>query len=363
MERPTKGAVKDDGYSFYRRDLKLGADGGERESRDTNEPIAGYWRIGAAKTKPDYPVAIAYAGNDGPVDEHIVVQIGRQRPYSGRTTEVEDFIAGGWLHCIAVTREEYNKALDTGLWNDGKPSRKMDEAERLGIDVTPGENAAPIEESLADQINNLADKARAMPEPTNQDEANKATEVVDKLRGLWKLAEAERIRQKTPHDQAAAAVQSLWLPIQEPAKKEGAALDERRKAYLRKEQARLDKEAADERKRQQAAVDAENERIRAENQKRLDEAEQQGGDAPEVPEFIPEVAAPVIEAQRAVASSSFGRASGLRKVKVAVITDKAMLLAHLSDDADLGEYLQKRADAALRGKITLPGVTVQEQLR
>lgn len=267
-------------------------------SRDTTDPVDGFWRINAAKTKADHPVAIWHEGGSE------IIQIGRSTRHAGASAEADDFRSKSWMHCQAVTQEAYNAALETGFWSDGKPSRRMSDEEKMGIDTGSGDNNAPLSESLADQIAALADKINKTAEPTTQDQANALSGMLDKMRALLKLAEAERVKEKQPFLDGGKEVDQRWQAIGEPggnAYRDGEA---RRKAFLKKLQDKLDAEARAERKRQQDAVDAENDRIRKENQKRMDEAHDFGGVdgsdlTVEPPELLPEVAAPAIEAPRA----------------------------------------------------------------
>lgn len=379
-------------------------------SRDTDQPIDGYWRIMGAKTKHDVPIAIWRE----PGTDHIVMQWDAQQPAT-IAEDSERFLKfrSTWFNsCAAVTKAEWDQALVTGLWPDGKPSREMSEEEKLGIDVKPGDNNAPVEETLAEQIAAQVAKAEAMAEPKTQAEADAATGVVDKLRKLWKLADEARVVEKRPHDEAAAAVQSKWLAIMNPAKDAGAALDERRKMFLKKEQQRLNDIAAEEnRKRQEEArrkQQAERERLQreadaraAEEAERRREAAAKAAEEARIAEEaaaadaskraeadrlaaeakaaeeaaavtvvaeevkVPEIAVETVEAERATAGTAFGRNSGLKKTKVAVIVDIRALAEHFihGADTDFTDYMQKRAQAALRGKVALPGVEAKDEYK
>jgi len=328
--------------------------------------MSGFWRIEAAKTKADYPVAIW----TGEGQTATMFKIGLKLMNTEQDpNEWQDFLDRTWPLCHAVTTPAYHAAMASGFWADGKPARKMSDEEKLGIDVKPGDNQAPVEEALADQIAALVEKADATPEPQTQEQANAATGILDKLRTLLKRAEAERVAEKEPHLEAGRAVDAKWALIADPGKRAGVALDSRRKAYLLKEQARLDAIAAEETRKREEAARAEQERIRLEREAEFRQhAEEAGLPQEDVDRHIaetpvPEVKVEPVEAQRATAGTEFGRASGLKKVKVAVIVDKAALLAALADDADMLEYLQSRADKALKAKITLPGVKIEEVLK
>lgn len=350
-------------YDLWNAELKNPVPESDRLERSVDPlMMSGFWRIEAAKTKADYPVAIW----TGEGQTATMFKIGLKLMNTEQNADKwQEFLDQTWPLCHAVPTPAYHAAMASGFWADGKPARKMTEEEKLGIDTKPGDNQAPVEETLAEQIAATVEKAEAMPEPKTQDEADAATGIVDKLRKLWKRADEERDREKRPHDEAAAAVQAKWKPIMEPAKIAGAALDERRKTYLRKEQARLDAIAAEETRKRQEAAKIEAQRIAdEENARRAAEAAEKGETPTDVVKAediaMPEVAP--VEAARATAGTAFGRNSGLKKKNVGTITDKDALIAALKDDADFTAYLQSRVDAAVRAKVTLPGVTVKEIL-
>lgn len=278
--------------------------------------LCGFWRMEGARTKPDYPVAIwAAEGHAG-----TIFQIGRQMP---RNTEVnaeewDQFASSGLLKCIAVLRSDWNIALESGFWpSDNKHSRQMSEAEKLGVGPS-GDNAAPADEAIIDQLDAARDASSKITVVTNADDARKANEMAERLAGLFKLGDAERDKQKRPHDEASKAVQAFWLPHLKPVETERLRVIGLAKKWIADEQAKL--------------------------------AAQQPADVP---------------APRVQAASTFGRALSLRKVPVAFVDDPMKLCAHLIDikDDDLRDYLHKRAQAALRGKVVLPGCSSKDEMQ
>lgn len=341
-------------WRYWRSELKEPGS----QPRDTNDRVAGYYRSDGARTKPSWPVAIWY-DDAGP---HI--KVGNSQK-DGETEYMTFKGEATWLRCVAVEHAEYLAAMEFGKWpSDGKHARHLDEAAKHDIDISAGDNAAPVEESLADQITSLAATIDKTAEPSTQDQANTLSGLLDKMRVLLRLAEAERVKLKEPHLQAGREVDATWTAIKAPGEQAGIAGEGRRKAFLRKEQARLDEEARQERFKQQAAIDAENERIRLENEARFSEAQQKG--AADV-DLVPEVTAPAaaVEPPRATAGSAFGRASGLKKVKVVDVIDFLILANHFLDggDEDFRLYLTDRAKKATRAKVTLPGVSTKDELQ
>lgn len=333
-------------YAYWRTELKSPG-----QSRDTADgDTDGFWRAKAAKTKPDYPVAIWHDGDDE------VIKIGNKQ-IAGNMPEGNDFRDGTWQHCIAVTKEQYDAAIETGFWADGKNSRKMSAEEKMGIDIAPGDNAAPIDETISDQISAAVAKADAIKSVKTEAEAKAANELADKLNTLFKLGDAERAKEKAPFDQGAKDVQARWLPIINPASEARERLVGRGglvKQWLKAEQDRIDREDAEERRRQQEEAD----RIRRENEKAAAEAAEQGKPEPEP--IAPPDPVPAVEPQRARAGNTFGRATGLRKVVSAQIDDIEKVLLALKTHKEMIAMVQTLANRAAKAGIALDGMTIRE---
>lgn len=359
-------------YALWRAELKDPVPEADRHTR-TVEPalIVGFWRISAAKTKPSYPVAIW--PQDGKLGNVIffMVGIGKVEGQSMFDTasnpeRVTDFLHNGsWFKCSAISEDAYHAAMETGFWIDGQTARQMSPEQKLGVDLTTGGNNPPLEESLADQIAALADKLAKTAEPTSEAQAAALAGDLDRMRLLLQKAEAERVREKEPHLLASREVDAKWKVIGEPggnAYRDGTA---RQKAWLKKEQARLDAIAAAETKRRQDEARAEAQRIAdEENARRALEAEQLGQVPAETvkPEDIAVPVAPVA-APRATAGTAFGRASGLKKVKVGVITDKAKFIAAISDQPDFVDFLNAKVGKLAKANVLLEGMTIKEELQ
>jgi len=326
-------------YTYWMRELEA-IDGGfvptidepAHQRRDDAElPLDGFWRISAAKTKPDAPVAI-WTAEDGVT----WCKIGRRKEFPSTGDEWQEFITGAsWLKCRAVTEDQYRQALDSGMWFDNKPSRQLSIEEELGL-PKPGENSqAPEHEALRDVIEAAVEKADAL-QVTTQEEADLAVALIDKLAKLFKYGDDKRAELKRPHDEAATQIQQTWLPVINPAEAARVSLRKRKDQFLVAEQARLNKIAADEEAARLAA---------------LPKTE---------PGAEPVYTAPV-KAEKASAGGATGRASSVRMKWVGEITDQGALLAHLvaNKDADLVALLQNRADAAARAfksETPIPGV-------
>lgn len=318
--------------------------------------ISGFWRIVAAKTKPDTPVAI------WPIDENKqVAKIGRRSPVEEGSVDWHDFIGWGWTKCVAVTKPEYDSAIETGEWRDGKPSRARTDEEKLGVATSGGDNAPPADELIEDQIKAAVETAQTITKVTNADEARRANELAERLQGLYRLGDAQRDKEKRPHDEAAKAVQARWLPIITPAETERKRLIAAAKEWIKAEEARVAREVEAERRKRQAAIDAENERIAQANAAKIAEAEKEGGQPIEAEELEP-IAPAVAEVPKVQAASTFGRATGLRTVTRGKITDMAALAAALVaiKHPELVDLLQKLANRAAKANLPLAGMEITE---
>lgn len=237
---------------------------------------------------------------------------------------------------------------------------------------------------------------------TTQAQAEQAAAIRDAIRELGGMGEKKRKEEKKPFDDGAAAVQAKWVPVLEPASETALGLLNGIDEFQAAEKARLEKIERDriaEETRQRLAKEAEDRKIEAdriaeETRQRLAkeaadraaEAEQQGAPAPAAPteeEIEAQIAAeapPVptsaeIEAQALqtaaeapvevtkpqVQGGAYSRAASKSRIAVGTITDLAALAKHFVDakDADFIDYMQKRANAAARAKITLPGMRIE----
>ena len=334
-------------WKFWSADLKE-----QQDHANLTDIGQGFWRQRSAKSKPDYPIAVWFE-EDAPV-----IKVGNS--VKRGADELLVFLSEAtWLNSIAVTHADYKSAMDSGFWSDGKPARKMDEAERHGIDVSAGDNAAPVEETLAEQIATAVAKAEAITKISTEADAKAANELAEKLNVLFKLGDAERAKEKAPFDQGAKDVQARWLPIINPATEARERLVGKGglvKRWLMEEQRKIDEAAAAERKR----IIDEGEAARRANEQAAAEAADKGVPAPE-PIAAP-APAPAAEPPRARAGSSFGRATGLRKTVRANITDISKLLQALATHKEMLEFAQTLANRAAKAGIPLDGMEIVETM-
>lgn len=327
--------------------------------------IDGYWRLIGARTKADYPVA---AWMDGQSTAEML-KVGRKAEFNLQSAEGQDFMAGSWPKCMACTEEDYNRAIETGFWPDGKPSRITSDAEKLGVDLgegATGGNAPPSYELLSQQLDELVAKARALV-VKDQETADAAKVLADRIKLVWDKADKERDTEKRPHDEASKAVQAKWMAHMSPADLERKALLSRMDTWLTQEQRRRDELARQETERRREAARQE---YAADIEALSDGefADKYGHEKPQ-PEGGDEVTAPVafepeiapVQAEKVTAGGAFTRNASAKKKKVARIVDMDALYQSLKDNDEFVAFMQKKADAAMRAKITLPGVKIEEE--
>lgn len=373
-------------YALWHAELKLPTPEDSRHQRST-EPgeMTGFWRINAARTKPDYPVAIWTTG------EKTFFQIGqKQRNTVDHAKEWQDFIDGSWLKCTAVlqtpdpkkpTAESWTEALDTGRWKDGKPAREVTASEKAdiipaaqssegrGTNTPLDENGAPIDEFWLQIKEGLAADAEALKELgaiTSLEIANKAAAILERMSARGTQGEARRKAEKKPHDDAAALVQAKWTPILNPA---SALIIETKRAivtFTKAEEARLKRIADEERRVEEARLAKEAaDKLAAEEAERARQAEAMGMEHQARSEEEIEAEAAQMAAQTVAAApqpetkvrvgTAHGRAVSKATVYGGEITDPVAFYQAVKDYPDVKEALQKVADRLGRANAVVPG--------
>lgn len=130
-----------------------------------------------------------------------------------------------------------------------------------GIGANGPPAPTPLEAIGAD-IGDTYDEAKNWLDGTpiaNQAQADEVTRLLDAARKGWKAADAQRVVEKKPHDDAATAVQSTWKPLLDKAKRVETGTKSALGNWMVREQARLAGEAEAARK----IADAEAEAARA----------------------------------------------------------------------------------------------------
>jgi hypothetical protein len=305
-----------DQYDFWRRRIA-----GEVVPIHDGEPQAGFYRL---RTRDGnwQPVAYWFA-KDGSLRcrvgaRDIDEQTANERwPYASKTP---------------ISHEVYKAVINGELWPDQHESVVRD---RINSDAAPADDSF---DALKDRIEDLARDAQALVEAgaaADQNAADRASDLANRLAELQKTADAARAAEKKPHDEAAAAVQAKWKPLLGTAD-----------IYRRIKEAVITPFLVGEEKKRRLAEAA--------ARKAAEEAAKAG-------EPIPE---PVAQRTTAPKAGSGGRRSvALRSVKVVTITDRAALLAFFAENPIITDALQKMAEKATAAGVNVPGVTVTEEQR
>lgn len=232
-------------------------------------------------------------------------------------------------------------------------------------------NATPFD-LIAEHLEGLIDEARnfADGEPvSNQGQADAVSALIESLRIAAKDADAERVRENKPHDDAKAAVQAKYAPlIADPKNKSPGkvwkaidALKACLQPYLAKldaekrEAERVAREAAD-----KAAKDA------ADAMRAAAANDLQAREAAEALIADAEAAAKLAKAAAGDKAHATGgsRAMGLRSVWKAELKDAQIAAGFFwkRDPSVFNAFLQKLADEDVRaGKRSIPGFDVTEE--
>lgn len=287
-----------DQYEFWRRRIA-----GEQLPIHDGEYQAGFYRL---KTRDGtyYPVAYWFAK-----DGTIRCRIG-QKDVNEQTAAERWMWASKW----PITHELYKAVVGGAPWPDQHEA------------VTKSNNAPPDDsfEGLKEAIDDLAREAAALINKgaaQTQEEADRASDLANRIGDLQKKADAVRVAEKKPHDDAVKAVQQKWLPIIDAAD-----------IYKRLKNAVvapfLTKKQAAEREAREAAAKA-------------------GAPIPE-------------QARSTTKAGTRGRSVALRTVKEVVIEDRAAVLAYFADGDQMTNFLQTMAEKAVRAGVTPKGVKINE---
>lgn len=208
-----------------------------------------------------------------------------------------------------------------------------------GMATTPprGDNRPPDEMSfewLWSRLNDvnegtkvsLADEAKAYLDGrpiTDQTEADKVSNLADKLTEIWKKADEARKKERQPHDEALKAIQLKWTPLLLLAEAYKNLKFKLLTPWQLGQKKALEEEA-------RAAVAA--------------------------GETMPETT-------RRPRAGTRGRAMSLKSFKSAEIIDYEACLAFFKDSQDVRGTVQDLANKAVRAGIEVPGVKMTEEMR
>lgn len=204
---------------------------------------------------------------------------------------------------------------------------------------------ADVNQQIADWLKEIGGKI------TTDEQADRAANFAALLGELEKEAEALHKVEKAPWLEGGRTVDAAWKPlIEKAAASKGRVKRDYVTPYLVEKQRRIDAEAK-----------AERERIAAERAK----AEQEAAAAGVEPKPVEELPPP--EPERVKAGTRGGRATALRTVKVAEITDLAALASYLAGmgnpPPDFVEVCKKLAEKMMKAGVTVPGAKLNDEQR
>jgi len=304
-----------DQYDFWRRRLA-----GEVIPIHDGEPQAGFYRL-TSKDGRSTPVAYWFTKEGA-----LRCRIGNN--------DVDEQTANErwpWASKRPIGHDVYKSVIAGNPWPDQHEAVIRD---RANSDGAPDDDSF---EALKDRIEDLARDADALIKAgsaKDQNAADRASDLANRLAELHKTADAARSKEKRPHDEAAKAVQAKWLPILGTAD-----------IYKRIKSAVITPFLIAEDKKRREAEEA--------ARRAAQEAAQAG--AP-VPEPAPVRAAPK-------AGSGGRRSVALRTVRVVTIKDRAAVLKFFENNDALTEVLQKLAEKVTEAGVEVPGVSVTEEQR
>ena len=266
----------------------------------------GFWRKGRRDGRED-PIAIWRDPNHG--------LVARQGFKPGRIIVADEGFCEAvfaWALKNPVTQEAYLQAFETGAWPDEAPpvagighNLPSDPLEAIKLELLAEQEA--VEEFLKLPI-------------TTQESADKAASWSARIAEIGKRAEAKRVEEKRPHDEAAKAVQEKWKPIVDLPAAIVRRLKDALTPFLKDQQRKAAEEAA-KAAREQAVVKA------TENAK----------------------------------AGRVGRSVSLRTVVGARIVDADALYQAIKDYPDVIAVFQKIADRVIKAGGTLPGIEKHEE--
>ncbi len=319
----------EDLYTWWRNALK-----GERQPVFENKPEVGFYKTRPHKNAPFVPVAIWVDENYGliavkNIDEEVTP---------------EDV----WINCAKypVSQDDYAYYEENGKWeSDIEPIQ----------DIT--HNQPDEFEILKDEIEIHSTNALAWLEETtidSQAKADKAAHYADKLRGLYKKAEAQRKNEKQPHLDAGKEVDTKYSELKSCADNAGQKLKSELTKFLAAEER---KHKEEQRKlEEQARKEAEEEREKLEKEAAKS---QQNIQVPTVEELVKPIAPVKVNAGGGLGNKKVS----LRTNYKAEITDYPKALQHFADHTEVKELILKLANRIVRTEkenANIPGVSVKE---
>lgn len=218
-------------------------------------------------------------------------------------------------------------------------------------------NPPPAADLFAEEIDNLKSRAEAFGDVTEAN-AGEARDLIGLAKALAKAIDAKRDEEKRPHLEAGREIDGTYKPLVDSAKYACAPLEKALTDHIvaqkrKAEEARRAAEA-------KAAAEAAKAKALAEDALLGEDA---AADAKAAENEAKLVAAEEKQAGTVKGSEGF-RAAGLRTVRKAKVTNRALLIAHYANHPDVWELTTRLANAEIRAAkgapVSIPGVEVEE---
>lgn len=277
-------------------------------------PDEGRFRTRARRTDgKDYAPAKSWPVAIWREDGKLAVMLGKQMMVEG-TDQFNEFASSTWRSCTAVPADQYDAAVKSGSWPD--ESEAVTRSNRAPADDSYEAIKERIED-LAREAEQIINKGAA----TSKEECDRAADLANEIGRYEKKADTARKTEKQPHVDVCAEVDRKWNPLIT-----AASVYKRLKLVVVTPFLNAEK-------------------------RRAEEAQFQALTTGTPEEQLPSTK---------VTAGSRGRPIALKTVRKVEITDRAALLEHFKDHADITALLQTLAERSVRTGITPPGVNVTE---
>lgn len=185
----------------------------------------------------------------------------------------------------------------------------------------------------------------------NGENCGKVKDLVDNAKRLAKSMDESRKMAKAPHAQAAEAVDAAYKPLIDSVDAAARAVNKLVESWVIAEKRRAEAEAAEARRKAEEAA--------AEADPFLDDAEEAA--TAQAAAAIAETRA--VAARQVTSAAGISKASSLRTVRSAVVTDAKALACFYAEHPDVLAAATKCANAAIRaakgGPLIIPGVEIK----
>lgn len=285
---------------------------GEQPPIHEDSPQIGYYRTKGGKGRVPEPVAIYEDG------DQLIALRGAAVVDAGEIWT--------WVCQRPISYETYCAVVSGAPW----PDMDGTVAAQIGHNNAPTDEAELLREQIAAAKAGAADYAKIKDDET----AAKAQSLRSRLLELKGQAEKAHEAEKAPHLKAGRDVDAKWLP----AAKDAAAV------------AKAIRDAMDAWENEKLKIERDRQR-KAEDEAR--KATEAGKPAPVSPSPAPEPAAPI--------KGAYGRAAGVRTIKVATVVDQDALYVKLRDNREVKDLFAKLAQKVVdAGATEVPGVRIDD---